>query len=294
MEKERFIAHVDMDAFYAAVEQRDTPAYQGRPVIVGADPKGGTGRGVVSACSYEARTFGIHSAMPISQAYRKCPGAVYVQPDHKKYERESKKIFAILKKFSPDVEPISIDEAFMDITESFHLFGSPETACRKIKETIKKETGLTASIGLAPNKMTAKIASNEGKPDGLVIVGKGELLTFLHPLPVGALWGVGEKTKEIFKKNGINVIGDLAFQDRQQIYRQFGTAGEHVWLLANGVDPRGVESTRSVKSISNEHTFDEDVEDVDQILDVLMALCERVAMRLRKEGLSDLHKSLHT
>jgi nucleotidyltransferase/DNA polymerase involved in DNA repair len=286
MENERYIIHVDMDAFYAAVEQRDHPSYIGKPVIVGADPKGGKGRGVVSACSYEARKFGIHSAMPISQAYRKCPSAIYLLPDHDKYERESSKIFEILKKFSPDLEPISIDEAFLDITGSYHLFVSPENTCHKIKDAIKKETGLTASIGLAPNKMTAKIASNIGKPDGLVIVNKNELLNFLHPLPVETLWGVGKKTKDEFKKNGINIIGDLARQDRIPFIRQFGKAGEHVWHLANGIDPREVEATKGAKSISNEYTFEVDVADLDKILDVLMELSEKVSRRLRKEGLT--------
>ncbi|MFC2160154.1 DNA polymerase IV [Acidobacteriota bacterium] len=286
MDKERYIVHVDMDAFFAAVEQRDHPSYMGKPVVVGADPKGGKGRGVVSACSYEAREFGIHSALPISLAFRKCPGAVYLPVDHSKYERVSIEIFEILKRFSPDLEPISIDEAFLDITASCHLFGSPEDTCRKIKEVIKKETGLTASIGLAPNKMTAKIASDIGKPDGLVIVKKNELLNFLHPLPVETLWGVGKKTKEEFKKNGINLIGDLARQDHIHFLRQYGKAGEHVWQLANGIDPREVEATMQAKSISNEYTFEIDAADVNKILDVLMELSEKVSRRLRKENLS--------
>ena len=286
MEKERYIVHVDMDAFFAAVEQRDHPVYLGKPVVVGADPKGGKGRGVVSACSYEARKFGIHSAMPISLAYRKCPGAVFLRGDHNKYERISREIFEIIERFSPDLEPISIDEAFVDITGSFHLFGSPENTCRKIKEVIKKETGLTASIGLAPNKMTAKIASDIGKPDGLVIVKKNDLLNFLHPLPVETLWGVGKKAKEEFKKNGINLIGDLARQDRIRFLRQFGKAGEHVWQLANGIDPRGVEAAAGAKSISNEYTFEVDVADLDKILNVLMGLSEKVSRRLRKKGLT--------
>ncbi|MCJ7579986.1 MAG: DNA polymerase IV [Candidatus Aminicenantes bacterium] len=286
MEKERYIVHVDMDAFYAAVEQRDHPLYRGKPVVVGADPKGGKGRGVVAACSYEARKFGIHSAMPISLAYRKCPGAVFLHGDHNKYERESRKIFEILKRFSPDLEPISIDEAFLDISGSYHLFVSPENTCRKIKEDIKKETGLTASIGLAPNKMTAKIASDIGKPDGLIIVNKNELLNFLHPLPVETLWGVGKKTKEEFKKNGIKSIGDLARQDRIPFLRQFGKAGEHIWQLANGLDPREVEAATGAKSISNEYTFDVDAADLDKVLDVLMKLSEKVSRRLRKEGFS--------
>ena len=170
MDKERLIVHVDMDAFFAAVEQRDNPSFQEKPVIVGADPKGGRGRGVVAACSYEARRYGIHSAMPISTAFKKCPNGVFISPSHGKYTQESKRIFNILNGFTPDVEPVSIDEAFLDISNSFHLFGSPVETCRKIKRDIRSETGLTASVGMAPNKVTAKIASDLKKPDGLVIV----------------------------------------------------------------------------------------------------------------------------
>lgn len=285
-ERPRCIVHVDMDAFFAAIEQRDDPSLKGRPVVVGADPKGGRGRGVVAACSYEARPFGIRSAMPISQAYRLCPQAVYLRGDHEKYGRESERIFAIFELFTPDIEPISIDEAFLDITASWHLFGTPERTCREIKRAIKAETGLTASIGLAPNKMTAKIASEVGKPDGLVIVTPESLLAFLHPLPVGRLWGVGEKTRAALERLGIRTIGDLARFDREALGRDLGLGGDHIWRLANGLDPRDVAPGEEVKSVGNEHTFDKDVDNRRLMLDVLMTLSEHVSLRLRQSGLA--------
>ncbi|MFA9452479.1 MAG: DNA polymerase IV, partial [Candidatus Aminicenantaceae bacterium] len=255
MEKERFIAHLDMDAFYAAVEQRDNPDYREKPVVVGADPKGGSGRGVVAACSYEAREYGIHSAMPISTAYKKCPQAVFVRGDMQKYVRISRQIFTILERFTPDVEPISIDEGFLDITGSYHLFGTPEDTCRKIKAMVREETGLTASIGMAPNKMTAKIASDLEKPDGLVIVSREGLLGFLHPLPVQKLWGVGKRMLEALQKLNIHTIGDLARWSQEDMAERLGRAGTHVWKLANGIDPRDVRGEDGVKSIGHEHTF---------------------------------------
>jgi DNA polymerase-4 len=281
----RCVVHVDMDAFFAAIEQRDNPALRGLPVVVGADPQSGHGRGVVSACSYEARPFGIRSAIPISQAFRLCPQAVYLRPDHEKYERESERIFVILERFTPDIEPISIDEAFLDITSSYHLWGTPEATCREIKRAIRAETSLSASIGLAPNKMTAKIASEIGKPDGLVVVTPETLFGFLHPLPVGRLWGVGNKTKREFEHLGIRTIGDLAHFDRRVFVRRFGRSGDHVWRLANGLDPRDVAPDDEVKSVGNEHTFDKDSDSRRDMLDVLMSLSEHVSLRLRHSGL---------
>jgi DNA polymerase-4 len=283
--KKRYIVHVDMDAFFAGVEQRDNPACKGKPVIVGADPKGGKGRGVVSTCSYEARKFGIHSAMPISIAYRKCPHGIFLGVNMAKYARESHRIFEILERFTPDIEPISIDEAFLDITGSYHLFGTPVETCQKIKSTVRTETSLTASIGLAPNMMTAKIASDIGKPDGLIKVDEENLLDFLYPLPVEKLWGVGEKTKQELVKIGIRTIGDLAKRSVEKIERYFGKNGAHAWGLANGIDPRKVEATDEVKSISNEHTFEEDTGSDHAIKDTIMHLSEKVSRRLRKAGL---------
>lgn len=291
MSGERYIVHVDMDAFFAAVEQRDDPSLQGKPVIVGADPKGGKGRGVVAACSYEARKYGIHSALPISIAYRKCPHGNYLSPHRYKYEQESRRIFKILERFTPDVEPISIDEAFLNITSSYKLFGTPRETCIKIKETIKTETQLTASVGMAPNKMTAKIASDLEKPDGLVIVNQKNLMNFLHPLPVEKLWGVGKRTKQTLQGFGILTIGDLARQNRTSFANRFGKAGEHVWKLANGIDERDVEICREVKSLGHEYTFDEDEKDPQVITDTLMGLCEMVSRRMRKSGLRG--KTIH-
>jgi DNA polymerase-4 len=286
MDRQRWIAHVDMDAFFAAIEQRDNPSLHGRPVVVGADPKGGRGRGVVAAASYEARAFGIHSAMPISRAYRLCPQAIYIQGDLDKYGRESDRIFSILERFTPDIEPLSIDEAFLDITRSHHLFGTPEETCRRIKATIKAETGLTASIGLAPNMFTAKIASDLGKPDGFIVVTPGRLLEFLHPLPVSRLWGVGPVTRGEFEKSGIRTIGDLARRPLEEIVKAFGAGGEHAWRLAQGLDPRQVESETVTKSVGAEHTFEEDTSDQNLMLDTLASLSERTSRRLRKSGLS--------
>jgi nucleotidyltransferase/DNA polymerase involved in DNA repair len=281
-DKERYIVHVDMDAFFASVEQRDTPEFRDKPVIVGSDPKSGKGRGVVAACSYEARKYGIHSAMPISIAYNKCPRAVFLRPDFKKYVRASHHVFDILERFTPEIEPISIDEAFLDITGSYAIFGSPHETCRMIKDAIKKETGLPSSIGMAPNKMTAKIASDIGKPDGFTEITEEGLSDFLHPLPVGKLWGVGEKTLEHLKKFGINTIGDLAMRREEEMEQMLGKNGKHLWELANGMDPRAVESSGIIKSISNEHTFDEDVTDWSIVKDTLMFLSEKVSRRLRK------------
>lgn len=283
--RKKYIVHVDMDAFFASCEQRDNPSYKGKPVIVGSDPKEGKGRGVVAACSYEARGFGIHSALPISIAYKKCPHAVFLAPDMSKYAEASYKVFDILERFTPDIEPVSVDEAFMDITGSWQLFGSPLEVCRKIKSAIKEELDLTASIGMAPNKMTAKIASDINKPDGLVVVEKEDLLAFLHPLPVGKLWGVGEKTRISLERMGIRTIGDLAKVPSGELEKVFGKNGQHVSELARGIDPREVETSGEIKSISNEHTFEEDSKDRKEILDVLMHLSEKVSRRLRKDNI---------
>ncbi len=279
-----FIVHVDMDAFFASIEQRDHPEFLGKPVIVGADPGGGRGRGVVSTCSYEARCYGIHSAMPISFAYRHCPHGIYLPVNGKKYSLESKRILSLLKRFTPDVEPVSIDEAFLDITGSASLFGGPEAACRKIKADIKKITGLTASLGMAPIKMAAKIASDLDKPDGLVIVSPDKLQDFLRPLPVSRLWGVGKKTRESLSRLGIRTIGDLSQRDKNELTRFFGKNGLHLWKLANGIDPRKVTPLREIKSMGNEYTFRRDERDKDIILDKLMQLSEHTSRRLRKSG----------
>lgn len=281
----RYIVHVDMDAFFASIEQRDNPGCRGKPVVVGADPKFGKGRGVVSTCSYEARKFGIHSAMPISIAYKKCPHAVFLPPDMGKYEIASSRIFQIFYSFTPDVEPVGIDEAFLDITGSFHLFGTPSETCLSIKSKIKEMTGLTASIGLAPTKMAAKIASDLKKPDGMVEVAEEGLLDFLWPLDARKIWGLGSKSEEALAGMGIKTIGDLAKTDVKKLIEAFGRNGEHFWQLANGIDERTVDAEIDAKSISNETTFDKDTSDGSKIESALMALCEKVSARLRCDNL---------
>jgi len=275
-----------MDAFFAAIEQRDNPALQGKPVVVGADPKKGKGRGVVSTCSYEARKFGIHSAMPISIAYRKCPPAIFLPVNGEKYVRVSHRIYDILYDFTPDIEPISIDEAFLDITGSFRLFGdTPRKTCLLIKSRIKKETGLTASVGLAPTKMVAKIASDLKKPDGFVEVTEEGLLDFLWPLDISKMWGLGGKSEVVLREIGINTIGDIAKRDMKDLTDIFGKNGAHFWYLARGIDERSVEAEREAKSVSNEITFDRDTPDRKIMEGALMALCEKVSSRLRRDGL---------
>ena len=280
----RYIAHVDMDAFFAAIEQRDNPVYRGKPVVVGADPKGGKGRGVVSTCSYEARRFGIHSAMPISIAYLKCPEGVFLPVDMEKYAGVSREIYRILYDFTPDIEPVSIDEAFLDISGSHHLFGDPLKTCQLIKEHVKSRTGLTASVGLAPTKMAAKIASDLKKPDGLVEVCEEKLLDFLWPLDIRKIWGLGEKSEEALREAGINTIGDIAKKDVSELISLFGKNGEEFWRLANGIDEREIETDIEAKSISNETTFEQDTFDKDLIASELLGLSEEVSDRLRHEG----------
>ncbi len=285
MPHDRYIAHVDMDAFFAAIEQRDNPHLRGKPVVIGADPKGGKGRGVVSTCSYEARKFGIHSAMPISTAYRKCPEAVFLPGNGRKYARISHRIYDIMYDFTPELEPISIDEAFLDITGTHHLFGGPEKTCVKIKMRIKKETCLTASVGLAPTKMAAKIASDLKKPDGFVVVTKEGLIDFLWPLDISKMWGLGKKTEPLFRSMGINTIGDIAKSDARRLEETFGVNGAHFWSLANGVDERAVRAKDEAKSVGNEFTFDKDTKDSKEIESALMHLSEKVSTRLRAQAI---------
>ena len=274
-----------MDAFFAAVEQRENPAIKGQPVIIGADPKEGSGRGVVSTCSYEAREFGVHSAMPISQAYKLCPQAVYLPPNGRLYSQVSRSIFEIFYEFTDAVEPLSIDEAFLDVTGSVRLFGDGEKIARLIKERIAEKEKLSASVGLAPNKYLAKIASDLQKPDGLVIVEEDKIAEFLHPLDISRLWGAGKKTQEKLRKMGIQTIGDLAHFPYDVLEQNFGKMGPHFYNLAHGIDNREVHAQNGVKSVSNEHTFGKDVDDSDLIMSTLLKLSEKVGYRLRKKNL---------
>lgn len=281
----KFIVHIDMDAFFASIEQRDNPHLRSKPVVVGADPRRGRGRGVVSTCSYEARKFGIRSAMSISEAYRRCPDAAFLPVDIVKYEKVSGKIYEILYSFTPDIEPAGIDEAFLDITGSYHLFGTPIATCKLIKAKIRTETALTASIGLAPAKMAAKIASDLRKPDGLVEVTDEGLFDFLWPLDVRRIWGLGEKSQKILNRMGIATIGDLARRDTSGIVDALGKNGMRFWQLANGIDDKTVRAESDPKSISNEITFDEDTYDKQKIESAMMSLCEKVSWRLRQANM---------
>jgi len=282
---DRYIVHVDMDAFFAAVEQRDNPALLGRPVIIGADPKGGRGRGVVSTCSYEARKYGVRSAMPVSEAWRRCPGAVFLPPDLGKYSAVSEKISRIFYDFTPDIEPVSIDEAFLDITGSWRLFGSPRAACLLIKKRVKEETGLTASVGLAPTKMAAKIASDLEKPDGFVEVPAGKTREFLAPLDIGRIWGLGPKAAGGLRVKGVNTIGRLSRMNSGELAELFGKHGPELLALASGRDDREVAAAGEAKSVGNEATFDADTGDGVEIDAALLALCDKVSSRLRSDGL---------
>ncbi len=281
--KSRTIVHVDMDAFYASVEQLDNPEYRGRPVVVGADPEGGKGRGVVSAASYEARKYGIHSALPISTAYRRCPDAIFIRPRFRRYEELSKKVMKILGGFSPVVEQISIDEAFLDCTGTERLHGFGEKLAADIKRRIREETGLSASIGIAANKSVAKIASELGKPDGVTVCPAGRERTFLADLPLKYLWGAGPKTREKLNALGFHTIGQVASASQAKLVQFFGAYGVRLHELANGVDDRRVHEGGKRKSIGEEVTFRQDVDDNELIENVLFEIADRLTRKMRQK-----------
>ncbi len=277
----RSILHVDMDAFYASVEQRDRPELRGRPVIVG----GLGGRGVVCAASYEARPFGVHSAMPTATAKRLCPHAIFLPVRMKLYAEIGRQIRDILLSFTPLVEPLSLDEAFLDVVGCEALFGPAHEIAAQIKTRVKSETGLTASVGVAPNKFLAKLASDHGKPNGLVVVDSSRISEFLAPLPVGRIWGVGKKAEKRLHALGIETIGQLARLAEEDLVGQFGELGEHFRQLANGNDNRQVVPDREAKSISTETTFDKDISDRQVLREWLLELTDQLAARLRHAGL---------
>jgi len=277
----RRIIHVDMDAFYASVEQRDRPELRGRPVIVGADPRG---RGVVSAASYEARRFGVHSAMPIGRAARLCPTGVFLRVDMDKYADISRQIMAMLREFTPLVEPLSIDEAFLDVTASRELFGDGAAIARRIKARIRDTVALNASVGVASNKFVAKIASDLEKPDGLVMVPPGAEAAFLAPLPISRLWGVGKVTGAALESMGVRAIGQLAVMPESHLRARFGDSAGPLKRLAVGIDDRPVEPWAPPKSMGAEETFGRDHSDIDQLRATLRGQAERVARELRADG----------
>jgi len=275
----RVILHADMDAFYASVEQRDRPELRGRPVIVG----GTSSRGVVSAASYEARRFGVHSAMPTVQAKKLCPGGVFLRGDMAKYRRVSIQIRAVFESVSPEVEPLSLDEAFIDVTASQRLFGHPLVIGRLVKDRVRAATGLAVSVGIGPAKMIAKIASDLSKPDGLLEVSPDRVRAFLDPLPVGRIWGVGPVTRAVLERHGIRTIGMLAVMDPGALRRIAGPATEHLRALASGDDVRMVEPDRDAKSYGEEATFADDVRDDGAVRAAIIIHAEAVARRLRHD-----------
>ncbi len=279
----RVILHADMDAFYASVEQRDRPELRGRPVIVGGTSR----RGVVMAASYEARPFGVRSAMPTAQARALCPHAVFLAGDMQKYRRVSAQLRDLFASISPEVEPLSLDEAFIDVTGSLRLLGPPLAIGRLLKERVRAATGLTVSVGIGPGKMIAKIASDVAKPDGLLEVPPDGVAAFLHPLPVGRLWGVGPVTEAALARAGLATIGQLAACAPARLAAVVGrAAAEHLAGLASGRDARVVEPDLEAKSYGEEGTFGEDVRDERRARDAIMVHAEAVARRLRRDGVS--------
>ena len=278
----RWIMHVDMDAFFASVEQLDHPEYKGHPVIVG----GLSSRGVVATASYEARKFGVHSAMPISRAKKLCPHGIYVYPNMARYKEISQIIHKVMEEFTPIIEPLSLDEAFLDVTGITHKFTGPKALGRAIKDRVFEETGLIISAGLAPNKFLAKLASDLDKPDGLVVIPYGKECESLANLPIKRIWGVGPSTERRLKDGGFALIKDVqALSDEKPLVPYVGNQARRIWELARGIDERPVEPDRQIQSVGNEETYESDVEDPAVIDLELHYFANRVAKRLRKYGL---------
>jgi DNA polymerase-4 len=277
------ILHVDMDAFYASVEQRDDPSLRGRPVVVG----GAGNRGVVAAASYEARRFGVRSAMPMVRARRLCPDLVVAPHRFEVYRDVSRQVMAILQSYTPLVEPLSLDEAFLDVTGAVRLFGSPEQIGHRIRADVREQCHLPCSVGIGPTKSVAKLLSAKAKPDGLLRWPADEVLERLRPLPIAELWGAGPKTVERLTAYGFRTVGQLADADLRTLQRVVGdVSGSHLHRLARGEDPRSVTPVSPTKSVSAEQTYDEDIDDPDVLRRQLLRLCEKVGRRLRKAGLS--------
>jgi DNA polymerase-4 len=277
----RAILHVDMDAFYASVEEQDRPALKGKPLIVG----GTGGRGVVAAASYAVRRFGVHSAMPMREALRRCPEAIVVHPRMARYQEISEQVFAIFREFTPLVEGLSLDEAFLDVTAGRQLLGAPEAIGAEIRRRIARQTGLTASVGIAPNKLLAKIASDLNKPDGMCRIDAGNLREILDPLPIHKLFGVGRKTLPTVLAAGIRTFGDARVASDEVLWRAFGKHGQAMRDRAGGLDDRPVEPDRDEKSISAEETFDTDIRAATELRTQLVHLADRTASRLRAQKL---------
>jgi nucleotidyltransferase/DNA polymerase involved in DNA repair len=275
------ILHVDMDAFYASVEVRDSPELAGKPVVVG----GLAARGVVLSATYEARAFGVHSAMPVARARRLCPQAVFISPRHRLYAAISREVMSIFREITPEVEPLSLDEAFLDVSGAVRRLGAPAAIGELIRARVSEQQGITCSVGVAPVKFVAKIASARCKPDGLRVVPAAGLLGFLHPLPASALWGVGDQAEKSLGRLGLRTIGDIAHTPLATLQRELGAAaGEHLWSLAWGRDERRVVPRREDKSVGAEETFPPDVDDPEVIRRELLRLSGRTAQALRAAG----------
>ena len=277
------ILHVDMDAFYASVEVARRPELRGKPMIVG----GSGGRGVVLAATYEARQYGLHSAMPMSRALRLAPDVIVVPPDHRHYAEVSASVMEMFAAITPLVEPLSLDEAFLDVGGARLTHGSPRQIAELIRAQVFDEQGITCSVGVAPTKFVAKLASTQCKPDGLLVVPADRIIAFLHPMPVGALWGVGERTEEHLHRLGLRTVGDIANTPRETLVRALGQAsGNHLYDLSWGRDDRRVIAHERDKSVGAEETFARDVDDPDVILAELLRLSEKVGARMRRAGFS--------
>ena len=274
------ILHVDMDAFYASVELRDQPELRGKPVVVG----GLGARGVVLSATYEARAFGVRSAMPIGRARRLCPQAVFISPRHQAYGAVSREVMAIFRAITPEVEPLSLDEAFLDVSGAQRRLGPPRAIAELIRQQVREQQSITCSVGVASVKFVAKIASARCKPDGLLVVPQQGVLDFLHPLPVSALWGVGDKAEEVLTRLGLRTVGDIAHVPEATLRRELGVAGAHLHALAWGTDARSVTPRREEKSVGAEETFATDVDDPEVIRKELLRLSGRTARALRAAG----------
>lgn len=276
------ILHCDLDAFFASVEQLDKPSLRGKAVVVGGSRHS---RGVVSTCSYEARKFGIRSAMPVAQAYRLCPQAAFLPVNMPRYMEISQQVFAILSQYSPVMQIISIDEAFLDISGCTSLYGSPEKIGYSIKKQVKSELGLTISVGISYNKFLAKLASDMDKPDGLCIITESQALELLRPLPVFRIWGIGEKTQQSLDRLGIKTIGDIQDLSPEYLEDKIGSAGRLFWELAHGIDKREVETEYERKSLGREQTFPEDINDTAYLEKLIAQFADDLCRKLRKEEL---------
>jgi DNA polymerase IV (archaeal DinB-like DNA polymerase) len=281
----QIIFHCDLDAFFASVEIRDNPEYKNKPVIIGADPSGGNGRGVVSTCNYEARKYGLHSALPISQAYRKCPQGIFLRPNFLKYQKASKQVMHILNSFSEEFQQVSVDEAYVDMSEKCKNFDEAKEIAKEIQKLVMLEVGITLSIGVAPTKSIAKIASDYHKPNGTTIVRPEEIEKFLSPMEITSIPGIGKKSKFYYNKKGIFTIGDIIKTPLNLMIQKFGKNGSWAWKVANGLDNRSVKAIPDErKSISKERTFFEDTADFNLILSKLEEINKKIHDKLKRDG----------